>query len=68
MEKTLKLDRAAAERFYVLYREQYNPELTVPESVVKEWIAVGTFRDKEKKKDGDGQRVYDWTFAERAKR
>jgi NitT/TauT family transport system substrate-binding protein len=69
MEKTLKLDRAAAERFYVLYREQYNPELTVPESVVKEWIAVGTFRDKEKKRGGVGkQSVYDWTFAERAKR
>jgi NitT/TauT family transport system substrate-binding protein len=69
MEKTLKLDRAAAERFYVLYREQYNPELTVPESVVKEWIAVGTFRDKEKKKGGVDERlVYDWTFAEQAKR
>jgi hypothetical protein len=36
---------------------------------VKEWIAVGTFRDKEKKKSGvDEQTVYDWTFAERAKR
>ena len=69
MEKTLKLDRAAAERFYALYREQYNPELTVPQSVVKEWIAVGTFRDKEKKQGGvDEQKVYDWTFAERAKR
>jgi NitT/TauT family transport system substrate-binding protein len=68
MEKTLKLDRAAAERFYVLYREQYNPELTVPQSVVKEWIAVGTFRDKEKKGGVDEQKVYDWTFAERAKR
>jgi NitT/TauT family transport system substrate-binding protein len=60
MEKTLKLDRAAAERFYGLFREQYNPELTVPGSVVKEWIAVGTFRDKEKKKSGvDEQTVYD---------
>jgi NitT/TauT family transport system substrate-binding protein len=69
MEKTLKLDRAAAERFYALYREQYNPELTVPQSVVKEWIAVGTFRDKEKEKGAvDEQKVYDWTFAERAKR
>lgn len=69
MEKTLKLDRAAAERFYGLYREQYNPELAVPESVVKEWIAVGTFRDKEKKKGGaEEPTVYDWTFAEQAKR
>ena len=44
----LKLDRPVAERFYALYREQYNPDLTVPDSVVEEWIAVGTFRAKEK--------------------
>ncbi|HEX2228538.1 MAG TPA: ABC transporter substrate-binding protein [Candidatus Binatia bacterium] len=68
MEKTLRLDRTAAERFYVLYREQYNPELTAPQSVVKEWIAVGTFRDKEKKGKVDEQKVHDWTFAERGKR
>ena len=69
MEKTLKLDRGAAERFYALYREQYNPELSVPNSVVEEWIAVGTFRAKEKDKSGaQAQRVHDWTFAEKAKR
>jgi hypothetical protein len=34
VEKLLKLDRAVAERFYALYREQFNPDLTVPESVV----------------------------------
>ncbi len=68
MEKTLKLERGAAERFYSLYREQYNPELSVPNSVVEEWIAVGTFRAKDKEKGGaQGQRVHDWRFAEKAK-
>ena len=69
MEKTLKLDRGAAEKFYALYREQYNPDLSVPNSVVEEWIAVGTFRSKEKEKGGgQAQRVHDWTFAEKARR
>jgi ABC-type nitrate/sulfonate/bicarbonate transport system substrate-binding protein len=67
MEQTLKLDRAAAERFYSLYRDQYNPELTLPDSVAEEWIAVGTFRAKEKQA-AKPQTVYDWTFAEKAKR
>ena len=31
VEKLLKLDRAVAERFYALYREQFNPDLTVPD-------------------------------------
>ena len=69
MEKALGIDRAAAERFYSLYREQYNPELTVPDSVAEEWIAVGTFRAKyTEKKSVKPQAVYDWTFAEKAKR
>jgi NitT/TauT family transport system substrate-binding protein len=67
MEQTLKLDHAAAERFYSLYRDQYNPELTLPDSVVEEWIAVGTFRAKEKQ-TARPQTVYDWSFAEKAKR
>lgn len=51
-----------------LYRDQYNPELTVPESVVEEWIAVGTFRAQDKKEGAvKPQAVRDWTFAERAK-
>ena len=44
----MKLDSSVAERFYALYREQFNPDLTVPESVVEEWISVGTFTAKEK--------------------
>lgn len=66
VEKILKLDRPVAERFYTLYREQFNPELSVPESVVEEWIAVGTFRAKEKTLV-KSQVVRDWSFAEKAK-
>jgi len=67
LEKLLKLDRVAAERFYAIYRDQYNPDLSVPDSVAEEWIAVGTFRAKEKI-TAKPQVVYDWTFAERAKK
>jgi ABC-type nitrate/sulfonate/bicarbonate transport system substrate-binding protein len=67
LEKLLKLDRPAAERFYSVYRDQFNPDLTVPDSVVEEWVAVGTFRAKEKI-SVKPQVVYDWTFAERARR
>jgi NitT/TauT family transport system substrate-binding protein len=66
LEKLLALDRPAAERFYTLYREQFNPDLKVADSVVDEWIAVGTFRSKEKPL-ARPQVVYDWSFAERAK-
>jgi hypothetical protein len=44
--KLLKLDRSVAERSYALYREQFNPDRTVPDSMVEEWIYVGTFRVK----------------------
>lgn len=67
LQKLLVLDRPAAERFYTLYREQFNPDLTVPDSVVDEWIAVGTFRSKEKPANKP-QTVYDWSFAEKARR
>ena len=36
------------ERFYALYRQQFNPDPTVPDSVGEEWISVGIFRAKEK--------------------
>ena len=67
LEKLLKIDHAAAERFYSLYRDQFNADLTVPDSVVEEWISVGTFRAKEKLAIKP-QAVYDWTFAEKARR
>lgn len=66
LEKLLSLDRAAAERFYTLYRDQFNPDLKVADSVVEEWIAVGTFRSKEKPA-ARSQIVYDWSFAEKAR-
>jgi hypothetical protein len=35
VEKLLKLERPVAERFYALYREQFNPDLTVPDAVLE---------------------------------
>ncbi len=67
LEKLLKLDRPAAERFYAIYRDQFNPDLTVPDSVAEEWIAVGVFRAKEKI-SAKPAAVYDWTFADRVKK
>ena len=67
MEKLLKLDRPVAERFYALYRDQFNPDLTVPDAVVEEWISVGTFRTNEKT-PAKPQQVVDWTFAEKPRR
>jgi NitT/TauT family transport system substrate-binding protein len=66
LEKLLALDRAAAEHFYTVYREQFNPDLKVADSVVDEWIAVGTFRSKEKPA-ARSQIVYDWSFADKAR-
>lgn len=66
-EKGMRLDRPPAERLYGLVREQYNPELTLPDSVVEDLLAVGTFRSKEKA-TFNAQAVRDWTFAEKAKR
>jgi hypothetical protein len=48
VEKLFKLDCPAAERFYALYASSLIPDLTVPDSVVEEWISVGTFRAKKK--------------------
>jgi NitT/TauT family transport system substrate-binding protein len=66
LEKLLGLDRAAAERFYPIYRDQFNPDLSVPDSVVEEWISVGTFRAKERI-TAKPQAVRDWSFAEKAR-
>ena len=55
-----------AERFYAIYRDQYNPDLSMPDSVVEEWIAVGTFRAKEKI-TAKASVVVNWRFAEKAR-
>jgi len=36
-----QLGPPAADRFYALYREQYNPDLTVPDTVVEEYRGLG---------------------------
>lgn len=70
LAKTLNLERAVAEKFYPLYREQYNPELTVPDSVLEEYRGVASFRLKDKEKAKEllkVQSLRDWSFAEKAK-
>jgi len=66
-EKVMRLDHPSAEKLYGLVRDQYNPELTLPDSVVEDLLAVGTFRSKEKA-TVNLQSVRDWSFAEKAKR
>ena len=61
------MDRASAKEFYALFREQFNTELSLPDAVVEDLLAVGTFRTKEKAKV-NVQSVRDWSFAEKAKR
>ena len=36
----LKFERPVAERFYALYREQFNLDLRVPDAVVEKLISV----------------------------
>jgi ABC-type nitrate/sulfonate/bicarbonate transport system substrate-binding protein len=66
-ERVMRLDRPSAEKFYGLVRDQYNPELTLPDADVEDLLAVGNFRSKEKP-TVNLQTVRDWTFAEKAKR
>jgi ABC-type nitrate/sulfonate/bicarbonate transport system substrate-binding protein len=65
-EKVMRLDRPSAEKLYGLVRDQYNPELTLPDSIVEDLLAVGTFRSKDKA-TYNLQSIRDWTFAEKAK-
>ena len=68
-EKLLRVDPPLAEKLYKLYRDQYNPDLTLSDSVMEDLLAVGTFRLKEKPKIAFNlQSVRDWSFAEKAKR
>jgi len=67
--RIMHVDAAAADKLFNLYRDQYNPELSLPDSVMEDLLAVGTFRLKEKPKNTLGpQAVRDWSFAEKAKR
>jgi hypothetical protein len=68
-QKVLRLDGNSAKEFYGLFRDQYNSELSLPDSVVEELLAVGTFRSKEKDNTRvSPQQVRDWTLAEKALR
>ena len=65
----MRVEPALAERLFKLYRDQYNPELSLPDAIVDDLLAVGTFRLKEKPKTALSQQtVRDWSFAEKAKR
>jgi ABC-type nitrate/sulfonate/bicarbonate transport system substrate-binding protein len=68
--KTLHLNRTLAEKLYPVYRDQYNPELTVPDSVLEEYKGVASFRLKDKEKIRELPKIQvlrDWSFAEKAK-
>jgi NitT/TauT family transport system substrate-binding protein len=68
-QKIMRVEPALADKLFKLYRDQYNPELTLPDSVIDDLLAVGTFRLKEKPKAALSQQVVrDWSFAEKAKR
>ena len=65
----MRVDAPTSDRLFKLYRDQYNPELTLPDAIVDDLLAVGTFRLKEKPKAAlNQQNVRDWSFAEKAKR
>lgn len=68
-QRIMRVEPVLADRLFKLYRDQYNPELSLPDSIVDDLLAVGTFRLKEKPKSALSQQaVRDWSFAERAKR
>jgi ABC-type nitrate/sulfonate/bicarbonate transport system substrate-binding protein len=68
-EKGMRLDRATAKEYYGLFRDQYNPDMSLPDSVIEELLAVGTFRAKDKEQfKVSVQALRDWSFAEKARR
>ena len=68
-QKIMREEPALADKLFKLYRDQYNPELTLPDSVIDDLLAVGTFRLKEKPKAALSQQaVRDWSFAEKARK
>ena len=64
----MHVDAPTSDKLFKLYRDQYNPELTLPDSIVDDLFAVGTFRLKEKPKALSQQAIRDWSFAEKARR
>ena len=43
-QKIMRVEPALADKLFKLYRDQYNPELTLPDSVIDDLLAVGTFQ------------------------
>lgn len=70
LAKTLHLNHALAEKLYPIYRDQYNPDLTVPDSVLEEYKGVASFRLKEKERIKELPKIQvlrDWSYAEKAR-
>jgi ABC-type nitrate/sulfonate/bicarbonate transport system substrate-binding protein len=68
-QRIMRVDAPTSDKFFKLYRDQYNLELTLPDSVIDDLLAVGTFRLKEKPKAALSQQaVRDWSFAEKARK
>src|SRR5262249_22678370 len=70
LAKTLHLDHALAEKLYPIYRDQYNPDLTVPDSVLEEYKGVASFRLKDKERIKELPKIQvlrDWSYAEKAR-
>jgi len=67
-QRIMHVDAPTSEKLFKLYRDQYNPELTLPDATVDDLLAVGTFRLKEKPKALSQLAVRDWSFAEKARR
>jgi ABC-type nitrate/sulfonate/bicarbonate transport system substrate-binding protein len=68
-QRVMRIDAPLADKLFKLYRDQYNPELSLPDAIVEDLLAVGTFRLKEKPKAAlTVQSVRDWSFAEKARR
>jgi len=68
-EKGMRLERATAKQYYGIFRDQYNPDMSLPDSVIDELLAVGTFRAKDKEQiKVSVQSLRDWSFADKARR
>jgi ABC-type nitrate/sulfonate/bicarbonate transport system substrate-binding protein len=57
-QRIMRVDAGAADKLFKLYRDQYNPELTLPDAIVQDLLAVGTFRLKEKPKNALVRRAF----------
>lgn len=68
LESFLKLEPEAAERFYQMYKDQFQPELKAPDEVLDEFRAMAGFRLKTKEKPfADVASIRDWSFVEKIK-